>query len=265
LPIPWVPDSIRNRSSILEIEENMTRPALFTLAGVLLSVVLAAGAGGQVPPKGKGKQPGNNPGNNNPGNQAGEAPKARPLPEDERLLALHRDFVKKAETLAKEYEGDKDWGKARAVYEEILKLVPQYASANTKRDEMLSREATAKTVIVNIKANDGWQDTGIELLPGRPIQIAATGTWTFLLEVETNAEGITIPKELKDFNPGCLVGFITNGNVDPKEAKPFVVGPEKQMIEEQGGRLYLRMYDVDPSDNKGFLKVEIRGTFKQEK
>lgn len=246
----------------------MTRPPLVILAGVLLCVVLVAGVGGQVRSKTKGNLPGNGaaPGQGNAAQgQVNDAPKARPLPEDERLLALHRDFVKKAETLAKEYEGGKDWGKARTVYEEILKLVPQYASASAKRDEMLSREATAKTVLFNVKANDGWQDTGIDLLPGKPVQIAATGNWTFLLEVETTAEGITIPKELKDFNPGCLVGFVSSEAIDPKDAKPFVVGPEKQMLVEQGGRLYLRMYDVDPTDNKGFLKVEIRGTFKHEK
>jgi len=217
-------------------------------------MALVAGVGGQDRDKAKGKKGGDS-----------DAPKVRPLPDDERLMALHRDFVKKAETLAKEYEGDKDWGKARAVYEEILKLVPQYASASAKRAEMLGRESTAKVVLINIKANEGWQDTGIDLVPEKPVQIVATGSWTFLLEIETNAEGITIPKELRDFNPGCLVGFVSNTAIDPKEAQPFVVGPEKQMIPEQGGRLYLRMYDVDPSDNSGFLKVEIRGTFEHKK
>src|SRR5262245_40468627 len=50
-----------------------------------------------------------------------EKPKVKPLPDDKKLLSLHLDFVKKAEKLANEYEGTKDWGKARAVYEEILK------------------------------------------------------------------------------------------------------------------------------------------------
>jgi hypothetical protein len=233
----------------------MSRLVRLAIAGVCVSAVIVAAVVAQDREKGKAKKEGGE----------ADAPKVQPLPDDERLLALHRDFVKKAEVLAKEYEGDKDWGKARAVYEEILKLVPQYPSANAKRQEMLGREATAKVVAINIKANEDWQDTGIDLVPGKPIHIVAGGSWTFLLEMETTADGITIPKELKDFNPGCLVGFISSAATDPKEAKPFIVGREKQMISEQSGRLYLRMYDTDPSDNSGFLKVEIRGTFGHKK
>ncbi len=52
---------------------------------------------------------------------------------------------------------------------------------------------------------------------------------------------------------------------DPENNKPFVVGPSKQFIAERSGRLFLRMYDTDPRDNAGQLKVEIRGTFKEAK
>ena len=168
--------------------------------------------------------------------------------------------MKKAEKLANEYEGTKDWGKARAVYEEILKLVPQYPSANAKLTEMIQREAGAQKTVVNVKADAAWQDTGVELIEGKPIIIQVTGTWVFHLEVETTADGLTIPKELRDFPLGCLVGMIPSD--DPKLAKPFVMGSGKQFISDRSGKLFLRMYDTDPRDNRGSLKVEIQGTFK---
>ena len=189
-----------------------------------------------------------------------EKPKVKPLPDDRRLMTLHFDFVKKAEKLANEYEGDKDWGKARAVYEEILKLVPQYPSANAKLEEMIKREAGAQKTLVTVKADTDWQDSGIELIEGKPIIIQVTGTWVFHLEVETTADGLSIPKELRDFPLGCLVGMIPSD--DPKLAKPFVLGSGKQFISDRSGKLYLRMYDTDPRDNRGSLKVEIHGTFK---
>lgn len=239
------------------------KAALVAALGLGVAAVVLTAAG-QERPKGKGK------------GKDDDAPKVRPLPSDERLLTLHRDFVKKAETLAKEYEGDKDWGKARTVYEEILKLVPQYAPASAKLAEMIAKESTAKLATFTVKADGGWQDTGIDLIAGKPVQLSASGTWTFLLEVETNAQGLTIPEELRDFPLGCLIGYIASPGVDPKDAKPadrttakaadkmtakpFVVSGEPLQVE-QSGRLYLRMYDTDPSDNKGVLKVEIRGTF----
>ncbi|MGI8977680.1 MAG: tetratricopeptide repeat protein [Pirellulaceae bacterium] len=189
-----------------------------------------------------------------------EKPKVKPLPDDRRLMTLHFDFVKKAEKLANEYEGDKDWGKARTVYEEILKLVPQYPNANAKLAEMIQREAGAQKTLVTVKADTEWQDSGIELIEGKPIIIQVTGTWVFHLEVETTADGLTIPKELRDFPLGCLVGMIPSD--DPKLAKPFVLGSGKQFISDRSGKLFLRMYDTDPRDNRGSLKVEIHGTFK---
>lgn len=192
--------------------------------------------------------------------QKEERPKVKPLPADPRLMSLHSDFVKKAVKLATEYEGDKDWGKARAVYEEILKLVPQYPAANTKLAEMIQREAGAQKTLVTVKADTAWQDSGIELIEGKPITIQVSGTWVFHLEVETSADGLTIPKELRDFPLGCLVGMIPSD--DPKLAKPFVLGSGKQFISDRSGKLFLRMYDTDPRDNRGSLKVEIHGTFK---
>jgi hypothetical protein len=192
-----------------------------------------------------------------------ETPKVRPLPDDKRLLALHLEFVKQAEKLGKEYETDKDWGKARAVYEEILKLVPQYPPAQAKLAEMLQREREAKSVSFTVKANESWQDTGIDVMAGKPVSLVATGKWVFHLQVETNADGLTIPKELRDFNPGCLIGMIPEPGAETQ--LPFVVGPAKQMMPERSGRLFLRMYDTDPRDNDGELKVEIRGTFKEAK
>ena len=197
------------------------------------------------------------------------------LPDDKRLLSLHLDFVRKAEKLATEYENGKDWGKARDVYQEILKLVPQYPPAQAKLADMIRRESEAQHLAFTVKADEGWQDTGIVLLPGKPVSIQVSGSWTFNLKVETNAEGLAIPKELRDFNPGCLIGMLVDprapmskGKDDDKEEaanKPFMVGAGKQLMPERGGRLFLRMYDTVPADNEGSLKVDIRGTFAEVK
>ncbi len=221
-------------------------PRFFTAFLLSLAVLSMAGSILAQEEGGKGKKE--------------EKPKVKPLPDDKKLLALHLDFVKKAMNLADEYEKTKDWGKARAVYEEILKLVPQYPSANAKLTEMIQQEAGAKKTFVTVKADTDWQDSGIELIEGKPIIIQVSGTWVFRLEVETSADGLSIPKELRDFPLGCLVGMIPSD--DPKLAKPFVLGSGKQFISDRGGKLFLRMYDTDPRDNRGALKVEIHGTYK---
>ena len=229
-------------------------PLCFIFASALLALVVFSLVAQETQKGGKNKKK---------ADEESEAPKVRPLPDDKRLLAIHLEFVKKAEQLAKEYEGDKDWSKARAVYEEILTLVPQYPPARQKLDAILEREASAKTVVFNVKANEGWQDTGIDLIANKPVVITATGTWVFTLEAETTAEGLSIPEELRDFNPGCLIGMVPESEAG--KAKPFTIGPQKQFIAERSGRLLLRMYDTNPRDNSGALKVEIKGTFHEAK
>ena len=191
-----------------------------------------------------------------------EEPKAKPLPNDPELLSLHREFVKNAEKLALKYEKEKEWSKAKDCYEEMLKLVPQYPPARQKVAELLQMEATAKHVVITVSAKEKWKDTGVMVQEGRPLTIRASGTWTFRLTATVGPQGVRIPDELREFDPGSLVGMIMPANVDdPKDLKPFMVGPEKQLIAPQSGRLFLQMYDNDLRDNEGEITVDIRGTF----
>lgn len=194
------------------------------------------------------------------GKKKSKGKKPPPLPNDRRLLSLHLEFVKKAEKLALEYERKKELDKAKAVYGEILKLVPQYASAKQRLDLIRQKEANAKVKQVRVLANKDWQDSGVDILVGKPVTIRAAGTWTFNLKVELGPEGIKIPKELRKYNLGCLVGAINSGSGKPE---PFVVGRETSFVAKKSGRLYFRMYDVRPDDNSGNLKIEVRGTFKE--
>jgi len=190
-----------------------------------------------------------------------EPQKFPPLPNDERLLALHLEFVKKAEKLAQEYEHNKELDKALDVYQEILKLVPQYPPARSRYQELKKLEATANKATITIKANEAWQDTGITVLPGKPVTIRAAGTWTFNLSSEMGPAGLKIPSELKGFNLGSLIGMVHSPTV--KTPKAFTVGAAHTFKADRKGRLMLRMFDIQPEDNKGTITVEVIGTFEK--
>lgn len=228
----------------------MTRSLLISLLSSAVLISFCSDVNGQP---GKARQPRNNQSTN----QKKDEPPA--LPSDKRLLALHKNFVTEAEKLAGEYERDRDWDKAKDVYSEILKLVPQYSAAQDKLNAIKLREATASTDSMEVSAKKDWQYSGIILQEGKPIAIRAQGKWTFVLEAETSPEGIVIPKELQEFKLGSLIGYIDTG--DAKNDKPFEIGAETSFIAKQTGKLYLRMYDSDPNDNSGSIKVEFAGSF----
>ncbi len=189
------------------------------------------------------------------------APKPKPLPTDKRLLALHVDFVKKAMALAEEYKRKKEVDKAIDCYEEIVKLVPSYTDAHQQLGVLRRNELSAQTTEFEVRADKGWQSTGITLIPGKPISIRATGAWTFSFTQKLGPDGIPIPEELRDYNLGCLVGMIDTG--DPKDALPFVVGAQKSFVAEKTGKLYLRMYNSRLNDSTGSLKVQFLGRYKE--
>ncbi|HWB08427.1 MAG TPA: hypothetical protein VG826_04355 [Pirellulales bacterium] len=236
---------------------------LLTSGMVIVATAVVLTAGTVAAQKGRNK-----PANGNKvttTSQGSDAAKSEPeLAADPRLKKLQVDFVIEAARLAKEYERKRDIEGARGCYEQILRLVPHHPEAEKALERIHGEELTAEKKKLQVKATDGWQDTGVNVIANRPIQIRADGTWTFRMEYVLDADGMEIPEELKDFNLGCLVGkIVTGGNAD--ENKPFQVGKEQTFTPEAAGRLFLRMYDHDPSDNKGYLSVEITGTFEKGK
>lgn len=186
------------------------------------------------------------------------------LAPDPKLQKLQRTFVIDAATLAKEYERKKDLEGARACYEQILRVVPNHPEAKKALEGIHTAEMTKESKSLIVKATEGWQDAGINLIKDRPLTIRADGSWTFAIKQELSADGMEVPKELKEFNWGALVGIIRSSG-DAEESKPFVIGKETEITPEKAGRLYLRMYDYDPTDNKGQLRVELQGTFEKGK
>ena len=181
------------------------------------------------------------------------------LPSDQRLLKLHRSFILDAEKLAAEYERGKDLDKAKTVYGEILKLYPQHQLARGKILAIMEAEANADSQVLTVSGEAGWQDTGINVIKGKPVRIRATGIWTFRLSINLPPDGMKIPKELREFNLGSLIGAV--GVPEDKELVPFAIGKDKSLIPKKSGRLFLRMYDISPNDNEGEIKVEVRGSF----
>lgn len=188
---------------------------------------------------------------------AKEAPPARPT--DPRLIEIHKEFLTKAEKLAEEFERKKQLDKAREVYEAVLRLVPKYSKAEQALDRISQYEAKADRKQLTVFATKGWQDSGVILIAGKPVIIEAKGSWTFNISHKLGPAGIAIPKELRDFNLGALIGVIVTG--PNRSEKPFHIGAGIKFTVETSGRLMLRMYDSDPTDNAGQLTVVIQSTF----
>lgn len=185
------------------------------------------------------------------------------LPTDPQLLALHKEFIAKAEKLATEYERKKQYGQARAVYESLVRLVPKYGTAEAGLQRMLSSQAVQDKQVKRVMADQMWQDSGVTLREGMPVQVEVKGTWKVVYE--TDAKGIEIPQDKRPHDSriklGTLIATIVASPAELKEAKPFILKGGEHFIAKKSGRLFLRMFDVDPSDNEGSIYVQVTSTF----
>ena len=185
------------------------------------------------------------------------------LPSDPELLSLHKEFITKAEKLAAEYERKKQYDKAREVFEAMTRLVPKYSEAEAGLQRMLKAQSMQDRKLAEVSATEGWQDSGAKLIKGMPVHVEVKGTWSVV--VETGPEGVQIPDSMKPRDPriklGTLIGVIANSPAELEKAKPFVIRPGDDFVADENGRLFFRMFDIDPSDNQGKLYVLIQSTF----
>ena len=185
------------------------------------------------------------------------------LPSDPQLLTLHREFITKAEKLAAEYERKKQLDKAREVYEAMVRLVPKYGVAEEGLNRVLGGQRFQNRKVVSVDATKLWQDTGITLQQGMPVHVEVKGTWKVVYE--TGPKGIEIPEPMRPkdnrIKLGSLIGVIVNNPSELAETNPFVVEHGKDFNARKSGRLFLRMFDVDPSDNEGKMYVSVQSTF----
>ncbi|MCG8650634.1 MAG: hypothetical protein MI861_12430 [Pirellulales bacterium] len=185
------------------------------------------------------------------------------LPSDPQLLSIHREFIAKTEKLAAEYERKKQYEQARQAYESLVRLVPKYGPAETGLQRVLNNQSLKDKKLATVAADQLWQDSGVSLIEGMPVHVEVKGTWKVVYE--TGPKGIVIPDEMKPHDHriklGSLIAVIADSPNDLAEAKPFVIEGGNDFIAKKSGRLYLRMFDVDPSDNEGKMFVLIQSTF----
>lgn len=185
------------------------------------------------------------------------------LPSDPQLLSLHREFINKAEKLAGEYERKKQFERAREVYESMVRLVPKLPEAEAGVQRIMQMQSLKDRKLAQVSATEGWQDSGATIQEGMPVRFEVKGTWRVVLE--TDALGIEIPEKLRPRDPriklGTLIGVIAKSIGELENAKPFPIRNGESFVSKESGRLFLRMYDLEPSDNEGKMFVLIQSTF----
>ena len=141
------------------------------------------------------------------GNPAiGQVPKGKEL-DRERDEAL-RDFATRVRRIALQYEQAGDREKARSTLRLLLQTAPNDAEAKAMLDRISKQELAENKTFVKVMANQGWQNTGVQVFAGKPVVIEAKGTWVFRMNRVVTADGLEVPDDMKIFPLGSLVGAI---------------------------------------------------------
>ena len=116
-------------------------------------------------------------------------------------------------------------------------------------DARFRKLKSAKPVRFDIRADQGWQASGVRLEPGQKYKLTADGKWQLTQDdepVSANGTG----------NSGQLVGVVMT---KMKLGEPFVIGEKSEYLSRVAGDLYLRCGDAWNSlaDNTGEISVSV--------
>ena len=153
---------------------------------------------------------------------------------------------------------------ATALVTLITLLIPLLNQTN---NPTATNPETSKTV--EVKAEQGWQNTGITVAPGDSVVIEyVSGTWTGGIGAgnwydgegdllagykcaELQEDPSSCQEDMPDVYNGTLIGRIASD--------VFAIGNYKQFTSTVSGNLFLRMNDIDEGlfDNEGSLMVRV--------
>ena len=155
------------------------------------------------------------------------------------------------------WESIKD-GDDPADYQAYITTYPNGTFAALARPRA-ERKAPPVTKVVQIRAADDWQDSGVRVRRGQRFHLLATGTWsigTFCSKTDASGSGVgifcNVPNPWKVTAKGSsLIGRIGEDGV------AFPVGNELELVAKRDGNLYLIAYDLIRFDNSGAVTVRI--------
>ena len=120
------------------------------------------------------------------------------------------------------------------------------------------KKVTPITKVVQIRAAEDWQDSGIRVRRGERYHIRSTGTWSIgpiCGETDASGSGVGFLCGGDPWNISArgssLIGRIGTGGV------PFPIGKELDIVAQSDGILYLMAYDTIRFDNSGAVTVRI--------
>ncbi len=122
--------------------------------------------------------------------------------------------------------------------------------------EKTPEPARPTTVSLLVRADQPWQDTGVDVVAGTPVTLRARGSWR-KGPAACSPHGFPGAARdravLADAPLLCLLARVGPDGV------PFAVGDEKRLVPAQSGRLFVQANDQDLHPNRGSLEMEVEG------
>jgi formylglycine-generating enzyme required for sulfatase activity/serine/threonine protein kinase len=113
-----------------------------------------------------------------------------------------------------------------------------------------------RPVVVEIAANQPWQDTGVDVVEGQEVVLVPEGIWR-KGDTKSTAMGLeSSPRELAVLPEAPLLCLLVRVG---DEATPSPVVKGMRFTARRSGRLYLQANDLGLADNSGTLKVAVDG------
>lgn len=183
---------------------------------------------------------------------------------------VQQDFVKGLLDLALKYEEAGDLGKAKEMFQSILKVRPDAESAARKLKEYDEAAFKDNKVDIEVDSSRGWTATGLAVTKDKPLHLNANGTYKLIVNEDVDANGYPSRDPQRDLISGIPTGALMAIVVSPSqgggrnrsdEPRPVLIGSEQEFTPKESGLLMLKLNVPPNSRSIGKVRVTVTGNF----
>lgn len=179
---------------------------------------------------------------------------------DARAEKLHDQFVREAQDLAKEYESEGQYDRARTLLEALGKLDPKLPGIKEKITQLTDLALGQTEIDFELDVSKNWVQPGVQVVKDKPVRIEVDGEYNFVATVKSSPNGLPTAEPATDLIPGvetgAVVGVLSNNG---KPGKPFAVKAKFENTFKEEGVLYLKVNVPSGHKSTGKLKVKLSG------
>jgi hypothetical protein len=181
---------------------------------------------------------------------------------DTRVQQLQEQLLKDALDIAKGYEDNGEFDRAKWMLEVLEKLDPKLPGLQAKIDQLKDKSLNSSEFEYELDVSRGWSPPLGMVVKDRVARIEAVGDYQFVTALTVTGDGLPMSDTGTDLVGGVPVGALIGVLINPetrKPGKPFEIKAKREWTPRESGLLQLKVNVPNGHKCTGKLTIKLGG------